>query len=98
MIEKPSPPVRAEPVDAVSFATMSAMIPGLGQWGQKRRFIGALQLGTVLASVATAMATENPGAAFLALAWNVWSSVDAFRHARREERWREEEASGSSDA
>ena len=38
------------------------------------------------------MATENPGAAFLALAWNVWSSVDAFRHARREERWREEEA------
>ena len=71
---------------------MSAVLPGLGQWFQGRRLIGALQLGTVLAYLGTAMATENAAAAFLALAWNVWSSVDAFRHTRREERWRDEHA------
>lgn len=90
-------PARVEPLDAVSFATMSAMIPGLGQWGQRRRLIGALQFGTVAAYIVTSLTTGNPHAAWLAVAWNVWSSIDAFRHARRDERWREEEGSVSSD-
>jgi hypothetical protein len=74
----------SEPADEVTHATMSALIPGLGQWQQGRRLIGALQLATVLGYVAAAVVTESGRAAWLALAWNVWSSVDAFRYARRE--------------
>ena len=96
-VEAPSPPVRVEPLDAVSFAIMSALIPGLGQWGQGRRLVGALQFGTVAAYVISAIASGNQSAAWLGVAWNVWSSVDAFRHARREERWRDEVRSGSSE-
>ena len=84
-------------LDAASFATMSAMIPGLGQWGQGRRLIGALQFGTVTAYLVTAIVSENLSAVWFAALWNVWSCVDAFRYARREEDWRDEESRASSD-
>jgi hypothetical protein len=86
----PDQPVRlmnltsSEPPDEVAHATMSAVIPGLGQWHQGRRLVGALQLATVLGYVTAAVVTESGRAAWLALAWNVWSSLDAFRFARRE--------------
>lgn len=97
-LESLSPPARVEPLNAVSFATMSAMIPGVGQWAQGRRLIGVLQFGTVAAYVITAIATGNQHAAWLGMAWNVWSALDAFRFARREERWRDEEPAVSSDS
>ncbi|HSA57089.1 MAG TPA: hypothetical protein VLE53_15360 [Gemmatimonadaceae bacterium] len=87
-----------ESLDAASFATMSAVIPGLGQWKQGRRVTGVLQLGTVAAYLVTAIVSENLEAVWLAVLWNVWSCVDAFRHARREERWHDEEPQESTDA
>lgn len=89
---------RGEALGAVSFATMSAMIPGVGQWAQGRRLIGVLQFGTVAAYVITAIGTGNQHAAWLGMAWNVWSALDSFRHARREERWRDEDPAVSSDS
>jgi hypothetical protein len=61
---------------------LSALIPGLGQFVQRRFFTGAGQLGTVLAYSATAIALGSGRALLLAVAWNVWSAIDAYRHER----------------
>jgi hypothetical protein len=61
---------------------LSFLFPGLGQFAQRRFFAGAAQLGTVLAYGVTALALGNGRAALFAIAWNVWSAIDAYRHER----------------
>ena len=62
---------------------LSLIVPGLGQFAQRRYVMGAAQLGTVVAYAATAAAMGSSRALLLAIAWNVWSAVDAYRHERR---------------
>ena len=61
---------------------LSLLVPGLGQFAQRRLFSGAGQLGTVLAYAATALALGSGRILLLAVAWNVWSAIDAYRHER----------------
>ena len=61
---------------------LSLLLPGLGQFAQRRFFTGAGQLGTVFAYTATALALGSGRALLLAVAWNVWSAIDAYRHER----------------
>ncbi|HTJ22697.1 MAG TPA: hypothetical protein VL383_09905 [Gemmatimonadaceae bacterium] len=41
-----------------------------------------MQFGTVAAYAAAAIASGNPRALWIAVAWNVWSAVDAYRQER----------------
>ena len=70
-------------VTATSRATLSLLIPGLGQFAQRRFLAGTGQLVTVVAYAATALAFGDGRAVLLAFAWNIWSAIDAFRHERR---------------
>ena len=64
-------------------ALRSALIPGLGQFAQGRVGAGLWQLGTVLAYLAIAIASDTTHTAWLAAAWNVWSAVDVYISDRR---------------
>jgi hypothetical protein len=57
-------------------------MPGLGQFAQRRFLAGAGQLGTVVAYVTTALALGGGSALLLAIGWNVYSAIDAYRHDR----------------
>jgi len=61
-------------------ALFSAFIPGLGQVVQRRFAAGVVQFGTVAAYLAGALALGGRRALLLALCWNVWSVIDAYRH------------------
>jgi hypothetical protein len=61
---------------------LSFIIPGFGQLAQRRYFTAAGQIGTVLAYGVTAMALGDGRAALFAIAWNIWSAIDAYRHDR----------------
>jgi hypothetical protein len=61
---------------------LSLLVPGLGQLAQGRRLAAATQFGTVLGYIVASHIGVGGGAAFFALAWNVWSAIDAYRHAR----------------
>ena len=61
-------------------ALLSALVPGLGQLIQRRPLVAALQFGTVVAYGFGVLGLGGRRALFLALAWNVWSIVDAVRH------------------
>ena len=61
---------------------LSLVLPGLGQFAQHRFFAGAGQLGTVVAYGVTALALGSGQALLLAVGWNVWSAIDAYRHER----------------
>ena len=77
------PPVAlAPPATPVEGALLSVVLPGLGQFAQRRFLTGAVHLGTVLAYTATAYGLGGRRAALLAVAWNVWSAIDAYRHER----------------
>ena len=67
---------------AVERAVLSLVLPGLGQFAQRRFLAGGGQLGTVVAYAATALAVGGGSALWLAIGWNVWSAVDAYRHDR----------------
>jgi hypothetical protein len=67
---------------AAERAVLSLVVPGLGQFAQRRFIAGATQLGTVVAYGITAVALGGGRALLLAIAWNVWSSIDAYRHDR----------------
>jgi hypothetical protein len=69
---------------AVNRAAMSAFIPGLGQLAQRRYVDAALQFGTVVAYAAGVYGLGGGRAVLAALAWNVWSVVDAFRYEGRD--------------
>ena len=63
-------------------AILSLLLPGLGQFAQHRFLAGAGQLGTVVAYVTTAAALGSGPALLLAIGWNIFSAVDAYRHDR----------------
>jgi hypothetical protein len=67
---------------AASHAACSALIPGAGQLLQGRFGAAVVQFGTVAAYAAAAIASGNPRALWIAVAWNVWSAVDAYRQER----------------
>ena len=63
-------------------ALLSLVVPGLGQFAQRRFIVGAGQLATVVAYTVSAFALGGRHALVLAVAWNVWSAIDAYRHDR----------------
>jgi hypothetical protein len=67
---------------AFEHATMSVLVPGLGQLAQRRPLTGVVQFATVAGYVIAALSLDRGQAAWLALVWNAWSAVDAYRHSR----------------
>lgn len=61
-------------------AWFSLLIPGLGQFAQRRFRAASIHLGTVTAYVACTIALGNHRALLGALVWNLWSVLDAYRH------------------
>jgi hypothetical protein len=64
-----------------SFGLLSVLLPGAGQVAQRRFVAAGLQLATVVAYLAAATSSGGGRAAWLALAWNAWSAIDAYWHA-----------------
>ena len=75
-------PVVASRGQAGQRAVLSLLLPGLGQFAQHRFLAGAGQLGTVVAYITTAAALGGGSALLLAIGWNVFSAVEAYRHDR----------------
>lgn len=65
-----------------SYALLSALVPGAGQAAQGRRVTAGLQAAAVASYLAGALAAGGGRAFWLALGWNAWSALDAYRHAR----------------
>lgn len=65
---------------AIGRAVLSLLVPGLGQAAQRRYADAALQFGTVSTYVVGVFTLGGGRALLLALLWNAWSVVDAFRH------------------
>lgn len=65
---------------AIGRAILSLFVPGLGQAAQRRYVDAAVQFGTVATYVVGVFALDGGRALPLALLWNVWSVIDAFRH------------------
>jgi hypothetical protein len=63
-------------------AYLSALVPGLGQLLQGRVLAAGLHFGTVCAYMAGALSLGGRRALVIALLWNVWSVIDAYRHER----------------
>ena len=61
-------------------AFLSAFVPGLGQLIQRRFGAAVIQFGTVAAYLAGAHGLGGRRALMIALCWNVWSVIDAYRH------------------
>lgn len=82
------PPVAHEltPVErrdrAAASAGLSLLVPGLGQLLQRRFGASAIQFGAVASYVVATVGIGWGRAALLAIAWNVWSAVDAYWHDR----------------
>lgn len=72
----------APPTPAVEPWLLSFFLPGLGQFAQRRFFMGAGQLATVVAYGTTSLVLGSDRALLLAVAWNLWSAIDAYRHDR----------------
>lgn len=79
MQERESDGLRAR---AVGHAACSALVPGLGQLAQRRFGAAAVQFGTVAAYAAVAIGSDNARALWIAVGWNVWSAIDAYRRER----------------
>ena len=71
-----APPRRWARADA---AVLSALLPGAGQVAQGRLGMAVIQGATVAGYAAAALAAGGGEALWIALAWNVWSAVDAYR-------------------
>lgn len=63
-------------------ALSSALVAGLGQALQGRPVSAALHFGTVVAYAVTALSLGANSALFVAVLWNAWSAIDAYRHER----------------
>lgn len=80
--DPPGVSITSPGASAAEHAVLSAVLPGLGQFAQRRFIAGASQLGTVIAYGVTAVALGGGRTLLLAIAWNVWSAIDAYRHER----------------
>ena len=76
-------PVAADSGSPEQSAVLSLLIPGLGQFTQRRFIAGTGHLGSVVTYAVTALALGEGRALLFAIAWNVWSAIDAYRHERR---------------
>lgn len=83
--ETPPPSEIVRPASAADRAFLSLLVPGVGQFAQRRFLAGAGQLGTVLTYAATAIALGSGRALALAVLWNLWSAFDAYRHQRHDD-------------
>jgi hypothetical protein len=61
-------------------ALLSALVPGLGQICQRRFVAAAIQFGAAATYMTGALGIGGRRALLLALVWNLWSVVDAYRH------------------
>ena len=61
-------------------ALLSAFVPGLGQLVEGRFVAAAVQFGTVMTYVLCSFAIGARRTLLVALVWNLWSVVDAYRH------------------
>ena len=61
-------------------AFLSAFVPGLGQVAQRRFVAASIQFGTVATYLGGTIAVGGRRALLLAILWNIWSVIDAFRH------------------
>lgn len=79
--------LRIESERAAGAAGLSLLVPGLGQFVQRRFSAAAWQFGTVIFFLVAAAGVTDAGtsgrtALILAVLWNVWSAIDAWRFAR----------------
>ena len=65
---------------AIQHAGLSLLVPGLGQLAQGRLGSALVQFGTVAAYVAATFGLGGRRALLLAVLWNLWSVIDAYRH------------------
>jgi hypothetical protein len=67
--------------DPNNYFWLSVLLPGAGQVAQRRLGAAAIQAATVGTYLVTAIGVGGGRAVWLALAWNVWSAIDAYLHA-----------------
>ena len=67
---------------AAAAAGLSLLIPGLSQALQHRWVPAYIHLGAVLTYVLGVLQAGWGRAGWLAVAWNLWSAFDAYRHER----------------
>jgi hypothetical protein len=72
-------PAPLEKPQSVERAVLSAVLPGLGQFAQGRLLAGSVQLGSAVTWSLAAFLSGNLPLLWLALGWNVWSAIDAWR-------------------
>ena len=69
--------------DPGNYFWLSVLLPGAGQVAQRRFVAAAIQAATVGTYLVAASSVGGGGRAlWLALAWNAWSAIDAYWHAR----------------
>jgi hypothetical protein len=69
-------------VDPSNYFWLSIVLPGAGQVAQRRFVPAVIQAATVGTYLIAASQVGGGRALWLALAWNVWSAIDAYWHAR----------------
>ena len=72
----------ATPRDPSNYFWLSLVIPGAGQLAQRLFASAAIQTATVCFYMIAASASGGGRALFLALVWNLYSAVDAYRRAQ----------------
>ena len=70
--------------DPSNYFWLSVLVPGAGQVAQRRFMAATIQAATVGTYLVTASSVGGGRSLWLALAWNVWSALDAYWHARAE--------------
>src|SRR5688572_26371684 len=68
--------------DSSNYFWLSILLPGAGQLAQRRFVAAAIQAATVGTYLIAASSVGGGRALWLALAWNAWSAIDAYWHAR----------------
>lgn len=68
----------------LSRGLLSLVVPGLGQFRQRRWWLAGLQFSTVAAYLFIAARAAGGRALWFAVFWNEWSAIDAYLHERRD--------------
>ena len=69
-------------LDSSNYFWLSVFLPGAGQVAQRRFGAAAVQVATVGTYLIAAVSAGAGRALWLTLAWNAWSAIDAYWHAR----------------
>ena len=73
-------------IDPANSAGLSLLVPGLAQAMERRWASAITHFGAVMTYLVVVAQAGWGHAGWLAIAWNVWSAVEAYRHARRKRR------------